>query len=49
MLDGLGETLNAGASPVFFDGIDGNPNPFKLEDEVDFSAIFPNPLPGPFV
>lgn len=49
MLDGLGETLNAGASPVFFDGIGGNPNPFKLEDEVDFSAIFPNPLPGPFV
>ena len=49
LLDGLGETLNAGASPVFFDGVGGNPASFKLEDEVDFSAVFPNPLPGPFV
>ena len=49
LLNGLGDQLLANASPVFFDGIGGNPASFKLEDEVDFSAVFPNPLPGPFV
>jgi hypothetical protein len=48
-LDGQGSVLLAGAPLVFFDGAGDNPEPFELEDEIDFSSIFPNPLPGPFV
>ena len=47
-LDGNGAVLLAGQPLVFFDGQGAHPNPFKLEDEVDFSTIFPNPLPGSF-
>jgi len=46
-LDGFGSRLLLNIPPVYFDGIGGNPEPFELEDEYDFSQIFPSVLPGP--
>lgn len=48
-LDGAGRRKTDAADVVYFDGLNGNPDPFELEDEYDFSAFFPAVLPGPIV
>jgi hypothetical protein len=46
-LNGQGGRLAEGANPIYFDGVGDNPEPFELEDQYDFSTIFPATLPGP--
>jgi len=49
LLDQFGDFLADGVNPLFFDQAAGPLQRFKLEDEFDFSQIFPPALPGPFV
>lgn len=48
-LDSAGAFLIDGGAPTFFDQVAGPLQRFKLEEEYDFSSIFPATLPGPFV
>lgn len=45
-LSAAGAALAPGAALVYFDGAGGNPNPFKLEAEVDFATLGLPALPG---